>query len=77
MRELKSKDGLGIWLCGGPVLATALIDEIDHVILKVNPFLMGRGRSLFASEIPRTSLRILRRRDYESGFALIHLRLER
>lgn len=48
VRRLKKEEGAGIWLCGGGVLASALVDEIDRMVLKVNPFLLGDGKRLFA-----------------------------
>ena len=77
VRRLKAVEGLGIWLCGGPVLASALVDEIDTMIVKINPFLMGTGKTLFADALPRTNIRILDRRDYDNGFALVHCSLDR
>jgi dihydrofolate reductase len=49
VRRLKREDGTGIWLCGGGGLASALIDEIDRMVLKLNPFLLLDGTPLFAS----------------------------
>ncbi|MFJ6779516.1 dihydrofolate reductase family protein [Streptomyces yangpuensis] len=43
VRELKARDGLGIWLCGGADLATQLIDEIDEFVVKTYPVLAGTG----------------------------------
>ena len=40
----------GVWLCGGSTLAGALFDEIDRLVLKVNPILLGAGLPLFASQ---------------------------
>lgn len=48
VRELKQDNGSAIWLAGGGVLASALIDEIDRLILKVNPILLGSGKKIFA-----------------------------
>ncbi len=48
VRELKSADGLDIWLVGGGTLAHALLPEIDRLILKVNPAVIGHGIPLFA-----------------------------
>jgi len=53
IRDLKMQDRLGIWLCGGGVLAASLVGEIDQLILKVNPVAIGAGRPLFDSHIPR------------------------
>ncbi|HWU28446.1 MAG TPA: dihydrofolate reductase family protein [Microbacterium sp.] len=47
VRELKAEEGRGIWLCGGGSLAGALIDEIDHLVLKISPVLLGDGIRLF------------------------------
>lgn len=48
VRRLKAQDGAGIWLCGGGLLADALADEVDRLVLKVNPVVLGEGPSLFA-----------------------------
>jgi dihydrofolate reductase len=49
VRSLKAEPGgSGIWLCGGAQLAGALIDEIDELVLKVNPILFGAGIPLVA-----------------------------
>lgn len=46
-RRLKADDGADIWLCGGGLLASALQDEIDRLVLKVNPVVLGDGKPLF------------------------------
>lgn len=71
VRELKSRDGLGIWLCGGSELASCLFDEIDRLIIKFNPFLMGAGKPMFARSVPKVDLKLLERRDYPNGFSLL------
>ncbi len=48
VRRLKQEDGGGIWLCGGGLLASSVVDEIDRMVLKVNPILLGDGKRLFA-----------------------------
>lgn len=47
VRELKLRDGMGIWLAGGGKLAAALRDEIDELVIKRNPIVIGSGISLF------------------------------
>ncbi|MDI3417095.1 dihydrofolate reductase family protein [Streptomyces luteolus] len=46
VRELKRQDGLGIWLCGGADLAGQLVDEIDELVIKTYPCLLGSGMPL-------------------------------
>lgn len=55
VRELKAEEGLDIWLVGGGTLAHALLPEIDRLVLKVNPTVLGAGIPLFAG--PETHAR--------------------
>ncbi|MGA4839668.1 dihydrofolate reductase family protein [Streptomyces sp. G45] len=49
VRALKAEDGdLGIWLCGGAQLAGQLYDDIDELVLKTYPVLLGSGMPMFA-----------------------------
>ncbi|WP_127792040.1 dihydrofolate reductase family protein [Agromyces sp. LHK192] len=48
VRRLKAEQGRAIWLCGGGELASALIGEIDRLVLKRQPLLFGAGIPLFA-----------------------------
>ena len=43
VRELKSQPGKDIWLVGGGKIAAALLPEIDRLVLKQNPFVIGSG----------------------------------
>ena len=56
VRKLKKQPGKNIWLCGGGELATTLFPEIDEIILKVNPILLGSGIPLFSGDVKETSL---------------------
>ena len=76
VKKLKAAEGRGIWLCGGPILASALIDEIDNIVLKVNPFLMGAGKPLFARAFSKKTLQLVDRRTYSNGFELAQFRIE-
>lgn len=47
VRELKAETGKDLWLVGGGTLAHSLLPEIDRLILKVNPSIIGAGIPLF------------------------------
>ncbi|MEV0220186.1 dihydrofolate reductase family protein [Streptomyces sp. NPDC050704] len=50
VRELKAEDGdFGIYLCGGSQLAGELIDEIDELVVKTYPVVLGSGMPMFGS----------------------------
>ena len=76
VRKLKEEDGNGIWLCGGPTLASVILDEIDELVVKVNPFLMGSGKTLFASEFPKLDLIPTGFRNYDNGFSIRRFQLK-
>lgn len=74
IRELKREKGLGIWLCGGGELAQTLLPEIDQVLLKLYPIVLGTGRPLFGAgaRLPEpTRFRVLTSRVFEDGVAFI------
>lgn len=76
VRGLKAQPGKDIWLCGGGELATALYPEIDALILKVSPFLMGEGIPLFAGAVPLTQLALTDSKLYPNGFMRQHYGLK-
>lgn len=47
VRQLKAEAGKDIWLVGGGTLAHALLPEVDRLVLKVNPSVIGDGTRLF------------------------------
>jgi dihydrofolate reductase len=48
VQRLKAEDtNFDIWLCGGGDLATQLVNEIDELLIKLNPVILGRGVPLF------------------------------
>ncbi|EFQ83550.1 hypothetical protein HMPREF0063_11213 [Aeromicrobium marinum DSM 15272] len=56
VRALKADThGTGVYLAGGGQLAATVIDEIDHLVLKINPLLLGDGIRLFGktTHMPR------------------------
>jgi dihydrofolate reductase len=77
VRELKRREGMDLWLCGGGDLAAALLPEIDGLILKVNPLLLGTGIPLVAGAARPTGLELTGSRAYGSGVILLHYRVRR
>jgi dihydrofolate reductase len=80
VRALKAEPaGSGIWLCGGGQLASALAGEIDRLILKVNPVLLGAGIPLFAASGSRFPARaeLVRSTGHTSGVLITEYTLTR
>ncbi len=77
VKELKQQPGLDIWLCGGGELAATLFLEIDEMILKINPFLLGSGIPVFSGGVPKTDLKLVGQKIYPNGFMLLRYRLKR
>lgn len=71
VRELKQEEGKGIWLCGGAKLAATLRDEIDELIVKLHPVVMGDGIPLFAGEFRPERFELANSRVFDSG--VVHL----
>ncbi|MEU7301535.1 dihydrofolate reductase family protein [Streptomyces sp. NPDC007206] len=71
VRELKEQDGMGIWLAGGGKLAGALRNEIDELVIKHNPVVIGSGIPLFDGPFAPTGFLPAARRDFDSGVSIV------
>ncbi|AXL90895.1 deaminase [Streptomyces sp. CB09001] len=50
VRELKAEDSaFGIYLCGGSAVAGELVDEVDELVVKTYPLVLGTGMPMFGS----------------------------
>lgn len=49
VRDLKKEEGLDIYLCGGANVAGQLIDEVDELVIKSYPVVLGSGMPMFAT----------------------------
>ncbi|MFC5667151.1 dihydrofolate reductase family protein [Kitasatospora misakiensis] len=67
IRELKQEDGLGIWLCGGGELAGRLLPEIDELIVKQYPVVVGSGVPLFRADFAPQAFTFLGSRSLGNG----------
>ncbi len=70
VRGLKQEDGLGIWLCGGGRLAAQLLPEIDELVLKRNPLVIGSGVPLFDGAFDPTGFEPVSTRTFDGGVVM-------
>src|SRR5262245_65801761 len=70
VRQLKAEQGKDIWLCGGAKLAGGVFSEIDELILKINPVLIGAGIPLFAGVAVTRPAILSEHKVYRNGFVL-------
>ncbi|WP_369068462.1 dihydrofolate reductase family protein [Kineococcus terrestris] len=79
VRALKAEEGgSDVYLAGGGELAGSLLEEVDRLVLKVNPLLLGDGVPLFGRRGPRTThLEVLDRRAFASGVTVVEARPRR
>jgi dihydrofolate reductase len=74
VRALKAEQGRDVWLAGGGRLAASLVDEIDELILKVNPVVLGAGAPLFDGLVGPRAATPTGHKVYPNGFALMRYR---
>ncbi|WP_405746038.1 dihydrofolate reductase family protein [Streptomyces canus] len=68
VRELKAEGGeFGIWLCGGSQLAGELRDEIDELVIKTYPVVLGSGMPMFAADFAVTGFALDEVRLFDNG----------
>lgn len=72
VRELKERSGGDIWLCGGGSLAAELLDEVDRIVVKLNPVLFRSGIPMFgpASYDP-LSFELTHSKVFDSGVVIM------
>ncbi|MFJ8053153.1 dihydrofolate reductase family protein [Streptomyces luteogriseus] len=71
VRMLKKEEGLGIWLCGGGKVAAALREEIDELIVKINPVVIGSGVPLFDCGYAPQRYEVVSGRVFDSGVTIM------
>ena len=70
VKRLKQETGKDIWLCGGARLAAAVFSEIDELILKFNPVVLGTGIPLVAGN-HEARLDLVDSHIYGNGFMVV------
>jgi dihydrofolate reductase len=73
IRNLKTEAGRPIYLCGGGIFASTLLDNnlIDSLIIKLNPVLLGKGIRLFERSSRKADLSLIDTKIYKSGVILL------
>lgn len=76
VQQLKKEPGdKHIWLAGGGQLATHLAGEIDEIILKLNPLVIGsQGTPIFADGVSLQHFELLSCTPHETGPVILHYR---
>ncbi|WP_328768725.1 dihydrofolate reductase family protein [Streptomyces sp. NBC_00286] len=68
VRELKQEDSeFGIYLCGGSKIAGELIDEVDELVIKTYPLVLGSGMPMFGSAFALTEFTFDTVRSFKNG----------
>ncbi|MFD4699959.1 dihydrofolate reductase family protein [Streptomyces niveus] len=67
VRELKREEGLGIYLCGGANLAAELFEEVDELVVKTYPLILGSGMPMFGTKYAQTEFALESNRTFGSG----------
>ncbi|MDV6375921.1 dihydrofolate reductase family protein [Deinococcus arenicola] len=76
VQSLKAEQtGCDIWLCGGGELAGQVLPEIDEVILKLNPVVIGAGLPLFGSDSGLGRFDLVESQSLSGGVMLLHYRV--
>lgn len=74
VRELKSREGKNIWICGGASIVGQLAKDglIDEYQISVMPTILGAGIRLFGTEWEEIKLKLLSTRNYNGITELIY-----
>ncbi|WP_329493169.1 dihydrofolate reductase family protein [Kitasatospora herbaricolor] len=70
VRELKREEGQDIWLCGGGLLAGALLPEIDELIIKSYPVVAGSGIPVFNGDFSPTLFEVTDRTSFDNDVTM-------
>lgn len=73
VRKIKQDTGKDIWLFGGAILTSSLMNLglVDEIILAMHPIILGRGKPLFSQVTNRVPLTLLYSKQYSSGLVTL------
>jgi dihydrofolate reductase len=67
VRELKKEEGLDIYLCGGANVAGQLFGEVDELVIKTYPVVLGSGMPMFATPFQVADFSLESVRAFDNG----------
>ncbi|GAA2631532.1 dihydrofolate reductase family protein [Dactylosporangium fulvum] len=71
VQRLKQQPGKDIWLCGGGSLAGQLLPEIDELMVKRYPVMVGSGIPMFDAPFRPAPLSVAGTRTFGSGASVV------
>ena len=71
VRALKAEPGRDLLLVGGGRLAGALLEEIDEIVVKLYPVVVGAGTPVFTASFTPTALALTDTRVLERGTVVL------
>lgn len=76
--QLKEQPGKDIWLFGGAVLTSHLLNAglVDELLLSVHPILLGTGKPLFSDIKERVYCQLLHTQSYTTGLVQLHYQVK-
>ncbi|HCT79300.1 MAG TPA: deaminase [Micromonosporaceae bacterium] len=72
VRELKAQPGMDIWLCGGGNLAAQLAEEIDELVIKRYPIVIGSGIPMFNGPFALNHFELTETRAFNTGAVMTY-----
>jgi dihydrofolate reductase len=78
VKELKQKEGRGIWIIGGSQVNTLLLNNnlIDELRLFLMPIILPSGIELFSQFPNETSLKLMKERKYSTGVVELQYKIQ-
>lgn len=70
VKELMQERGKDIWIVGGGVLITSMLDMglIDEMLITITPVILGDGIPLFPAGSKETKFELVNTEPFETGF---------
>lgn len=78
VKELSIEKGKDIWVVGGGILITSLLnmDLIDEMLITITPVILGEGIPLFPNNPKETKLELIKTEAFDTGFVnLVYKRI--